>query len=326
METTNKSRYQPFRSCGERAVSSGNHLVRLALRCVFGLPVGLAIALASPASATLVIHPGWCFQCSANEIKVTGASDGATVTVVDAKGKVIGTISATAGLAYTFTIPPGTAGPISVTSSDAADPIVTLRPLSGSTARTDLTVSTGSIAHFGGDNYTLSGSFTTANNNAVYDPLSPNYGDVSGVVLASTFVLNGVGPSGTLELRFQDDAPYTINFASAWSTFVQPPETIVPVMLPLTGLVSADGGTTWIPFTGTGSGQVTFSGTLESVALNFSLDTQYGAVTGEVDAAGRSDCVPEPSTWAMMLIGFAGLGVVNRRKRFSQSRPDLLLS
>jgi hypothetical protein len=323
MERTKKPRNRAFTIDGGAVVSNRDRLARLALRGIFGLPLGLAIALPSPASATLTVITGWCTQCAANEIKVNGASPGATITVKDANGKVIGTLSPTAGLAYTFTIPPGTPGPISVESSDADDPIVNLRPLYGTTARTDLTVSSGSTAQFGGDNYALSGSFTTANNNAVYDPLSPNYGDVSGVVLASTFVLDGVGPSGTLEFRFQEDVPYTINFASAWSTFVQPPEIIVPVTLPLAGFVSADGGGTWIPFTGTGSGQVSFSGMHESLALDFSLDTQFGAVSGSVDAAGRSTCVPEPSAWALTLIGFAGVGFASRRKRVSTSKRDL---
>lgn len=42
-------------------------------------------------------------------------------------------------------------------------------------------------------------------------------------------------------------------------------------------------------------------------------------VGGENAVRVFSSAVPEPSTWAMMLIGFAGLGFVARRKRIDQS-------
>ena len=39
------------------------------------------------------------------------------------------------------------------------------------------------------------------------------------------------------------------------------------------------------------------------------------AIAGEITAGGPGPGVPEPATWAMMLIGFGGLGAVVRRRR-----------
>jgi len=48
-------------------------------------------------------------------------------------------------------------------------------------------------------------------------------------------------------------------------------------------------------------------------------DLTFGANTGDggtfSDTASLSAAVPEPATWAMMLLGFAGIGVATRRRR-----------
>jgi hypothetical protein len=69
-----------------------------------------------------------------------------------------------------------------------------------------------------------------------------------------------------------------------------------------------------LAFTGTG----TFSGSLGGQTINpspgtFSLSTQGGRVT--TFSATATAAVPEPATWGLMLLGFAGIGMVIRRRR-----------
>ena len=46
-----------------------------------------------------------------------------------------------------------------------------------------------------------------------------------------------------------------------------------------------------------------------------SSSSLYGvSVYGEITSSGGPPPVPEPSTWAMLLIGFAGLGLAGYRK------------
>jgi hypothetical protein len=42
---------------------------------------------------------------------------------------------------------------------------------------------------------------------------------------------------------------------------------------------------------------------------------------GELDIDFVGPAVPEPSTWAMLLLGFAGLGTLAYRRNRSGSRP-----
>jgi hypothetical protein len=48
-------------------------------------------------------------------------------------------------------------------------------------------------------------------------------------------------------------------------------------------------------------------------SLSYPGGTLSGLVPGE--GIGIATAVPEPSTWALMLIGFAGLGFAFRRSR-----------
>lgn len=76
---------------------------------------------------------------------------------------------------------------------------------------------------------------------------------------------------------------------------------------------SATPATTWMHFSSTGTAGTTGPATFEFAynsfgipAKDFVIDRVYFAPT-----AG----VPEPATWAMMLLGFGGLGAVLRRRR-----------
>ncbi|HEX2815778.1 MAG TPA: PEPxxWA-CTERM sorting domain-containing protein, partial [Phenylobacterium sp.] len=79
---------------------------------------------------------------------------------------------------------------------------------------------------------------------------------------------------------------------------------------------SATPATTWMHFAGAGTaaitGPVTFEFDFNSFgqpAKDFVVDRVYFAPTADVGG------VPEPATWAMMLVGFGGLGACLRRRR-----------
>jgi len=67
-------------------------------------------------------------------------------------------------------------------------------------------------------------------------------------------------------------------------------------------------------FTGIGEvhGVLQFTGVFTSISFTDTSEGWHGLTVGVADVASG---VPEPSTWAMMLIGFAGLGFAYRRRR-----------
>lgn len=68
--------------------------------------------------------------------------------------------------------------------------------------------------------------------------------------------------------------------------------------------------TTFLGFTSmSGPISATFT-VLDGVGANSELD-----VTSFITASAVSGAVPEPATWAMMLLGFGGIGIALRRKR-----------
>jgi hypothetical protein len=61
------------------------------------------------------------------------------------------------------------------------------------------------------------------------------------------------------------------------------------------------------------------SSVLTTGAVDYSFETSnIGTFTGTVD--GPVAAVPEPSTWAMMILGFLGLGLLAYRRRCSTLR------
>jgi hypothetical protein len=49
--------------------------------------------------------------------------------------------------------------------------------------------------------------------------------------------------------------------------------------------------------------------------IKFSVSGPTYSIDLIIDNVSVSAAVPEPSTWAMMLIGFAGLGIMSRKRR-----------
>jgi hypothetical protein len=98
---------------------------------------------------------------------------------------------------------------------------------------------------------------------------------------------------------------------SVWSGFDGTGSLLATLNLPANAVGCPDfGDADLCPFT---SAQVTFAGVARSV--------QFSGISAEFDDI-RFTAAPEPSTWAMTLIGFAGLGYAAiRGKRLGRSRP-----
>jgi hypothetical protein len=85
------------------------------------------------------------------------------------------------------------------------------------------------------------------------------------------------------------------------------------------------GGTNGITMGNSGSGQISlgFSSLPDSATLSNYL-VRYQQVNGSGSGVGTPvGGVPEPSTWAMMLLGFGAIGTSMRRKRKPNTLPQL---
>jgi hypothetical protein len=114
---------------------------------------------------------------------------------------------------------------------------------------------------------------------------------------------------------FNGSLDFSNNLSGLYSVIVSSstPDTIID-SLSLAGILGTSGNYTasgstnslslLVPFTGAGDYRLSFGGT---------APTEGAAVTGNLTF--RVQLVPEPGTWAMMLVGFGAIGLVMRRRR-----------
>jgi PEP-CTERM motif len=95
---------------------------------------------------------------------------------------------------------------------------------------------------------------------------------------------------------------------TVWSGLDGTGTMLADLSLPVTPSGGGDCVRTFCPFVAAG---ITFSGTAMSV--NFS-GTQNQIAFADITLGSATPGTPEPSTWAMMIMGFAGLGYIARRK------------
>ena len=171
-------------------------------------------------------------------------------------------------------------------------------------------------ATFGGNSYSLSGTFSAVDTAVDYNPLSATYGNVSGSVLASSLQITATGSAGTLAISLSYDAPYTMNLASMWA-LENPFPYSVSFSYPFSGNVLLNGGST--PFSGTATASVTMDVNLvDSTSVSAQVNTQYGEIDFSFQGQGQESLIapiPEPSTFTLFGLGTLSLLACGWRRR-----------
>ena len=107
---------------------------------------------------------------------------------------------------------------------------------------------------------------------------------------------------GSTSASFVFNAPFNIESGGATPEYGGTPLTLV-----LNGVAGVEG-----------NGTIQFQGTFTSISWNNpQYENWYGFTVGTVSP------VPEPSTWAMMLLGFAGVGFMAYRRK---AKPALMVA
>jgi hypothetical protein len=188
----------------------------------------------------------------------------------------------------------------------------------GQIVTTTLAVAPGSTAALGGSTFDLGGSFTTIATEVDYDPTSPTYGNLGGLLPASEFDLHGTGTAGSFDLALSGDLPWTANLADIWGKDVAG-RLSVPFSTPLFGKVAV--GPLSSPFSGTAIGTVTFfADDSETISGSFDFTSGFGGIQGTLTASGSSVWVPEPSTVTLLC---AGAVVVCGWRAVGRPRPTI---
>ena len=188
---------------------------------------------------------------------------------------------------------------------------------------TPLAVAFGSTATLGASTFNLSGSFATIATGVDYDPASANYGILSGIIPASVFRIQGTGLAGNIALSLSGDLPWMVNMASVWE-----PHSLdqlisglsVPFSTPLSGTLLF--GVDSTPFSGAAVGNVVFfDNDIEEINATFNFTSDFGPVSGTLEASGASflTAVPEPETYILMIVGFGMLGLVATCRKQQQA-------
>ena len=157
------------------------------------------------------------------------------------------------------------------------------------------------------------GTFNQADSNGFLaigtglNPATGTYTDTLGLITLSSLPSSWVNVPFSLQVSFS--APPGTSPGSALYTAL------------LNGSVSSDGaGGAFFDFDNTAQA-FTFSGGSFSLFVN-DLAVSAGAVNTPLNGVIRAQgaAVPQPATWGLMLLGFAGMGMLLRRRR----RPHLL--
>jgi hypothetical protein len=194
------------------------------------------------------------------------------------------------------------------------------------TVVTALTVLPGSTANVGSQTVALTGHVLTQDLAVDYNSASPTFGNLSGIVLASSFNVFGDLPLGIFSLQLNGDLPYTLNLIPVWnaaasSDFVGASAPISVATVEGTALINGLSAA----FTGTGSGTVQFFlDNQETTSFTFDLSSSVGPIHGTITAQGASLLTPVPEPATILLAGTtaAGLGLARWRQwRRAKQQP-----
>jgi hypothetical protein len=159
-------------------------------------------------------------------------------------------------------------------------------------AETVLAVLPGSTGTVAGANFNLAGSFAFLATNVDYDTNSATYGDLSGVLPASSFQLEGAsGTNETLSLALNGDQPWTFSMLSAWAA-TNASDDAISFTIPLTGTVIFGlGPSNYVgSFSGDvmGSSQFLTNGDFELMNMSLNFSSIFGPITGYIFAGGTT--------------------------------------
>ncbi|MBC2669147.1 PEPxxWA-CTERM sorting domain-containing protein [Novosphingobium piscinae] len=188
------------------------------------------------------------------------------------------------------------------------------------------------VLDFSGDICGVSATFESCGNGSV---LNQGYGDIAGQldVIYSGLFRWGSGYNGTTDVAYAGQNVAGEIFLSPLSGF-----SVTLNSLSLHSWLSANRNTSLVIRDGSntllaGPGALSFGTTYNSGSLNLTstngLKIQWGPdafnvgidnVAFTVQATQTNGAVPEPSTWAMMLVGFGAVGAALRRRQQVQLR------
>ena len=304
-------------------------LIRLFTRT--GVVLALALSLPVGVRAQITVTPVANSEGTDAGFKGTGPANG-TITIMVQNNPTVGgfttymNIPIAADGTWSFKIPKGDYGSLQnkgmviISSPGQTNVTTTLAAIfmpGQNTTVTALAVLPGSTATTPAGTFALNGSFATEDTNVVYDSTSPEYGNLTGLLLASDFNLNGSGPPGTLSLALNSDQTYEVNLLPSWDSPDFSPNMIAFSDIPISGTATANGLES--PFSGTTSGTITFlDNNQEDTTFTFNLTSQFGSIGGTVNAEGTSTVVPEPSSIALTLVWIVvmfRLGALNRVRK-----------
>ena len=133
-------------------------------------------------------------------------------------------------------------------------------------------------------------------------------------------LFGGVGSNFPLDQTLSTVAGQSYDI-SYWVNFLTGPPNAVTVSFGgvlLTAVENVTAGAGWIQYTVIGTA------TSNSTVLEFGLrqDSTFSGLD-DVSVTSLTAAVPEPSTWAMMVLGFASLGFMTYRRRQSGSATSV---
>jgi PEP-CTERM motif len=148
-------------------------------------------------------------------------------------------------------------------------------------------------------------------------PIAPAHADISAGDLMSTDLFRWQGQDGTptwREILANFDGTEELTFY-LWNVPSPPPPVVIPATTPVIDPVVAASSAN--PSGGAVDGDAT-----SSVLTAFHQGSGFDLTTGGDGGFVFGEAVPEPSAWAMMLLGFAGLASAGYRqaKRASPAR------